>query len=170
MKHTLGLSVFFLLAGTAAQAIDLNTDALKTMQQQGHEIVEKAESQDWRSFRLEGGQCLQIAGAVDKVGANVVLRDCNASAKVQQFSFDDQGRLVSHGGTCLGVGGDANQPGANALMQKCGGQNFQKWRLDPQSRLHNQLNKCLHAAGAPGQPTGNVISQNCSANANQVWK
>lgn len=151
-----------------ATAVDLNTDALKTMQQQGHKIVE--ESRDWRSFSLANGQCLQVGGPTDKVGAKLLLRKCNARSDNQKFRFDEQGRLASVGGTCVGVAGDANKPGANAVMQACGGASFQGWKQDGNKRLVNGLGKCLQAAGKPEEPNGNVITNNCNQAANQVWK
>ncbi|MFV8816975.1 ricin-type beta-trefoil lectin domain protein [Haliea sp. E17] len=170
MKLTVCLSSLFVFVASGAMAIDLNTDALKTMQQQGQEIVAQAQQAQWRSFALDGDMCLQMAGTPDKVGASMVVRKCNASAKNQQFSFDDQGRLATQGGVCVGVAGDASKPGANALTQACGGQAFQKWRIDEAGRLHNNANKCLLAVGKPGEPTGNVVSSNCNASPNQVWK
>ncbi len=171
MKHKACLTALLGLFATGALAVDLNTDALKAMQQEGLDIVEQAKS--WQSFELdvgEGGQCLQIAGPPNKVGANIVLRNCNKNAKNQQWTFDEDSRLVSHGDTCIGVAGNAGKPGANVVTQECSGQNHQKWRLDAQNRLHNELKKCLQAAGKPGEPSGNVISQNCGGSPNQVWK
>lgn len=171
MKHMALFSSLLALAAAGALAVDLNTDALKTMQKQGQEIVERAK--DWQSFELdagEGSKCLQIAGPPDKVGANVVLRKCNQNASNQQWTFDGESRLVSHGDTCIGVGGNANKPGANVVNQECGGDKSQRWQLDGQNRLHNELNKCLQATGKPGKPAGNVISQNCNGSPNQVWK
>jgi hypothetical protein len=151
-----------------AGAVDLNTDALKKMQQEGHKIVE--ESKQWRSFSLHNGQCLQVGGPPDKVGANLVIRDCNPKANSQKWRFDEQGRLTSFGGTCVGVAGDATKPGANAVMQACGGAKFQSWKHDGKQRLVNGLDNCLQAAGKADAPSGNVVTANCSGSPNQVWK
>ncbi|MEE4144306.1 MAG: RICIN domain-containing protein [Halieaceae bacterium] len=146
-----------------ASAVDLNTDALKTMQQEGHKIVEA--SKNWRSFTLHNGQCLQVGGAPDKVGANLVIRDCNPKANSQKWQFDDKGRLASFGGTCVGVAGDAN-----ALMQACSGEKSQQWKHDGKQRLVNGLKQCLQAAGKADAPSGNVVTATCSGSPNQVWK
>jgi hypothetical protein len=152
----------------AAGAVDFNTDALKSMQEEGHKIVE--EEKGLRTFSLAGGKCLEASGEPGKPGANLVVKSCNAKSDSQKWRFDDQGRLVSHGGTCVGVSGEAGKPGANAVMQKCGGAKSQQWQHDGKKRLVNGLKKCLQAAGDPKKPGPNVVTDACGDSPNQVWK
>ena len=60
MKQTYLLAGFLCLYATSAAAIELNTDAMKKMQAEGHKIVE--EQQGARLLKLPNGQCLQAAG------------------------------------------------------------------------------------------------------------
>lgn len=147
-----------------AGAVDFNTDALKSMQEEGHKIVE--ESQGLRTFKLPSGQCLHAKG---QAGTNLVVNKCKPKSDNQKWRFDDKGRLASQGGACVGVAGDANKAGASAVMQKCSGAKFQQWRQDGKKRLVNGLGKCLEAAGDPKSPSGNVVTAACSDAPNQVW-
>ncbi len=145
-----------------AHAVDLNTDALKKMQQEGHKILE--EEQGARMLRIDDGNCLAAGGKPGQVGASVVTQKCNDKANPQKWSFDDQGRLVSHGGTCVATAGNATKPGTNAVLQKCAGNAQQKWSLDKQNRLAGRSGLCLQANG------NNVVAAACSGAKNQKWR
>ncbi len=153
--------VLGLCMGTA-NAVDLNTDALKKMQEEGHKIIE--EETGARMLRLENGNCLAAGGKPGQQGANVVAQKCNDKANPQKWSFDDQGRLVSHGGTCVATAGNATAPGTNAVLQKCAGNAQQKWSLDKQNRIAGRAGLCLQANG------GNVVAAACSNSSNQKWR
>ena len=146
----------------SAGAVDLNTDALKKMQQEGHKIVE--EERGKRMFRLANGNCLAAGGTPGQAGASVVAQKCNDKANPQKWSFDDNGRLVSHGGTCVATAGNATKPGTNAVLQKCAGNAQQKWSLDKQNRLAGRAGLCLQANGS------NVVAAACSGANNQKWR
>ena len=147
---------------SGANAVDLNTDALKKMQQEGHKIVE--EQGAVRSLRLANGNCLAAAGKPGQAGANLVVQKCNANANPQKWTFDGQGRLVSHGGTCVGTAGNSSKHGTNAVLQKCAGQPQQTWSLDKQARLAGPNGLCLQATG------GNVMAAKCGNSASQKWQ
>ena len=91
----------------------------------------------------------------------MVVQKCNDKANQQKWSFDGQGRLVSHGGTCVATAGNATKPGTNAVLQKCAGNAQQKWALDKQKRLAGRAGLCLQANG------GNVVAAACSGANNQ---
>lgn len=168
MKYASLGAALLALSTPFAGAVELNTDTLKTMQEQGHEIV--AQEEAYRSFRASGDRCMQIAGPTDKVGANLGLSSCKADAKNQELRFDEKSRLVSRGGTCVGVAGDPAKQGANVVMQECSGDKTQTWKLDGDNRLSNGMNKCLQARGKPDSGKGNVVSANCGKAANLVWE
>lgn len=142
----------------AAGAVDFNTDALKSMQEEGHQIVE--EEMGMRAFKSASGQCLQDSNP-GKAGAQVVTRKCNAKSSQQKWRFDDKGRLAAMGGTCLSAG---NKAGAGAVTQACGSSKSQQWQLDGKKRLANGAGQCLE-----GQKDGSVATAGCSDSANQVW-
>ncbi len=151
MKKAYFLSALMLCIGSAANAVEFNKEALKSMQEEGHKIVE--ESQAGRVFKTAGGECLDIAGA------GMVVRNCNASAKTQQWSLSGQGHLISHDGRCV----------TGAKLQKCGAGQAQQWKHDGNGRLINATQKCLQVQGNPPKPGAKVVAANCSKAPNQVW-
>ncbi len=153
MKLKTGLLLVMIPAAMAAQAVTLNTDALKSMQEEGHKIV--AESQNARSFKSHSGQCLDMAGKV------LVLKNCSGKASGQKWHFDDQGRLAAHDGRCVG---------GNAQLQNCGGAAAQKWKLDGQGRLANGANKCLQPQGNNPKAGTKVVAGACGGSPHQQWK
>ncbi len=154
LRYAAAVSISIYAAG--AMAVELNTDAMKKMQQEGHKILEEEKGQ--RTFALPNGNCLQAAGG------NVASAKCNDKAANQKWRLDDTGRLVSHDGAkCASVAGDGKKPGSNAVLQKCSGDARQKWKLDGAKRLTNQKGLCLQANG------NNVVAAKCSKAATQKW-
>ena len=151
MKQAYFLAALMVVLGPVANAVEFNTDALKSMQEEGHKIV--AESKGARAYKAAGGQCLDIAGAA------LVIRACNAKAKTQMWNFDGQGRLVAHDGRCV----------TGSQLQKCGAANTGKWKLDGQKRLANGAKQCLQIQGNPPKPGAKVVAAACNKSPNQVW-
>lgn len=137
---------------SVANAVDLNKDALKSMQQEGLKIVE--ESQEGRNYKTGNGLCLDFAGAA------LLVKPCNNNA-TQKWHFDDNGRLVTSDKRCVA--------GA-AQLQQCGTLDGQKWKLDAQKRLANGFNKCLQVQANPPTAGAKVVAAICNNGANQVWK
>ena len=152
MKRIIGFSVISLAVATSAQAVQLNNDALKSMQQEGHKIV--AESQGARPYVASNGQCL------DFKGNGLVLAKCNDKSNSQKWKMDDKKRLVAHNGRCIG----------GAQLQDCGNSKGQKWTHDASHRLINQAKKCLQPQGNPPKNGAAVTAANCGKSAHQVWK
>ena len=155
MKHTYLLAGLLGLCAATATAIELNTDAMKKMQEEGHKIAEQEQGQ--RALKLANGQCLEAAGGT------VAGAKCNGKASNQKWRFDDMGRLVNMEGSCVSVEGGGKAPGASAIAQPCGGSGAQKWKLDGAKRLVNAQGMCLQANG------DNVVTAQCSNNPNQKW-
>ena len=143
----------------AAQAVDFNKDALKSMQEEGHKIV--ANDAEMRAFKLPSGLCLQAASS-GKAGASLLARKCNAKSNSQKWRFDKK-RLTNPAGVCIDVSG-GSKSGAAAVMAKCGSAKSQQWKHDGKKRLVNGAKQCLEADGAK------VVAANCSNSPNQVWK
>ena len=152
MKHVYILAGLLAACIPAVQAVELNKEALKTMQNEGHKIV--AESQGGKAYKTSNGLCLDIAGA------GLVVRNCNADTKNQNWRLDDQSRLVAHSGNCV----DGSQ------LKKCGGSPSQKWNLDGQKHLANRSKQCLQTQGNPPKAGAKVVATACSKAPNQVWK
>jgi hypothetical protein len=153
MKQVFLLLLATGLLATGARAVEFNTDALKSMQEEGHRIVE--ESQGGRAFKAANNFCLDVAGA------GMVIRKCKAESKTQKWVTDGQGRLVAHDGRCVD----------GARLAKCGGAKSQKWKHDGKNRLANNNNKCLQIQGSPLKGGAKVVPADCrDKTPNQVWK
>ena len=140
-----------LLAGNAL-AVEFNTDALKSMQDEGLRMVE--ESEGGRHYKAANNFCLDIAGA------GLVVRKCGEGSKSQKWITDSQGRLVAHDGRCVD----------GARLVKCGGAKSQKWKLQDNKRLTNQNKQCLQVASHPPKGETKVTAAACNKKAAaQVW-
>ncbi|MBA6413341.1 ricin-type beta-trefoil lectin domain protein [Parahaliea sp. F7430] len=141
-------------AAPAVNAVSFNKEALKAMQQEGHKIVEQAESK--RLYRAGAGLCL------DSTGPRAVLKACNDKEAKQNWTSNEQQQLVASDGRCLGIANGA------AVLQKCSAAKNQQWQHDDKKRLVNNLQQCLQfqgnlVAGA------NVIPAQCNDAPRQVW-
>jgi Ricin-type beta-trefoil lectin domain len=152
MKRIIAFSALAVMCAAPALAVEFNTDALKSMQEEGHKIV--AESGSARSYKASNGQCLEAKGS------GLVIANCNGKNNNQKWTMDGNQRLVAHDGRCVG----------GAQLQKCGGSNAQKWTLDGSKRLASKDKKCLQPQGSPPKAGAKVIAASCSKSAHQVWK
>lgn len=149
--------VFLLAALTAVlvpgvQAVELNKEAMKTMQKEGHRLVE--ESQGGRAYKTDNNLCL------DTGGGGLVVRKCNAGSETQKWIMDSNSRLVAHDGRCV----------AGAQLAKCGAGTGQKWKYDDRQRLANQNKQCLQVEGNPAKAGARVSASACNKAPAQVWK
>lgn len=136
--------------GASAQATEFNKDALKAMQQQGHQIVEESES---RRFKAQGDLCL------DTSDEGLLVKTCS-DADSQKWRLDDQQRLIAHSGQCV----------AGAKVRECGDENAQKWTLDDEKRLANANQRCLQVQGGAPQSGAKVITAPCGDVVAQIWQ
>lgn len=152
MKQLTLLNMAFLGFALPALAVEFNTDALKSMQKEGHKIV--AEAQGGKPFKTRNGLCLDYAGKV------VMVKKCKSSGSSQTWHFDDKGRLVASDGRCI----------AGSNLAKCSGAKGQQWEQDGKGRLAGNNGKCLQTQGNPPKAGAKVVAAGCSGAANQVWK
>ncbi|WP_165954181.1 RICIN domain-containing protein [Seongchinamella unica] len=152
MKRIFFVSAMYLAFTAPAQAVEFNTDALKSMQEEGHKIV--AESQGARSYKASNGECL------DFKGNGLLLAKCNDKKNSQNWTMDDKQRLVANNGRCIG--------GSN--LQECSNAKAQKWTHDGQQRLISNARKCLQPQGNPPESGARVVAGNCSKSDHLVWK
>ena len=152
MKQALLLAGLIAACAPVVQAVDLNKDAMKAMQQEGHKII--AESDAGRAYKTVNGLCLDLANSA------LVVRKCNAKTNNQKWHFDDKNRLVAHNGQCV----------EGVQLKKCGGAATQKWKLDGKKRLANNSKLCLQTEGNPPKGGAKVTATTCGKAANQVWK
>lgn len=134
-----------------ANAVEFNTGALRSMQQEGLKIVGEAQG---RTYKTSNGLCLDIT----EVG--LVVKLCDAKSQSQIWKIDSQSRLVANDGRCV----------AGAQLQVCGTGNAQKWKVDEKKRLSNAEMQCLHVEGNPPKAGVKVIATACSEAPNQIWQ
>jgi hypothetical protein len=164
------VSIALAIAGicaSAAFAVDFNKDALKKMQEEGHNIVDQ--EQGLRALRLASNLCLHAAKP-DKAGSKLQVAKCKPKSDNQKWQFDDKGRLATKGGVCLGIGGEAQKAGATAELQKCGGAKHQRWTLNDKGHLVNELGNCLQAAGQGTKAGAKLESRPCGKSPAQTWE
>ncbi|MDX1569448.1 MAG: RICIN domain-containing protein [Xanthomonadales bacterium] len=136
--------------GTSAQATEFNKDALKTMQQQGHEIAEDAP----RRFKAKGDFCL------DTSDDGLVVKACSDEA-TQKWKFDDKRRLVANSGRCVAVG----------KLADCDASDVKSWTHDDAKRLVNADGKCLQIKGNTPKADAKVVNAACKKDVvGQVWE
>jgi hypothetical protein len=153
MKRVFLITAVTSLLASGAQAIEFNQDALKSMQQEGHKIVEEAQA--GRAYKAANDFCL------DTAGDGLVIRKCNAGSKTQKWTMDGQSRLVANDGRCLD----------GARLAKCTGTNSQKWRHVEKKRLANHNNRCLQLQDNKLAAGTRVVATACNNKApGQVWK
>ena len=133
-----------------AVAVDFNTEALKSMQKEGHQIA--AEALGSRSFKTGKNFCLDYAGKV------VMVRKCKKTGTKQSWRLDDSGRLLASDGRCV----------AGQYLAKCNQGKNQKWKLDDKNRLSNG-GRCLQTQSNPARNGAKVVPAPCNNAANQVW-
>jgi hypothetical protein len=153
MKQVFLLTAAAAVLASAAQAVEFNKDAMKSMQEEGLKIVE--ETQGARNYKTANGFCLDMAGN------GLVVRKCNAGSRTQKWILDSQTRLVAHDGRCV----------TGPQLSQCGSGKAQKWQYDKQQRLANQNNACLQVQASPPSEGAKVGVAACKDKvAAQVWK
>ena len=120
MKQVFLLPALAAILVTSAQAVELNTDALKTMQKEGHRIVE--ESEGGRAYKAANGFCL------DAAGAGLVVRKCQGGSKTQKWKYDGNKRLANHNKQCLQIQGNTPKDGAKVVATACSKAAGQVWK------------------------------------------
>ena len=149
MIQRFAVAALVAVVGASAHAVEFNTDALKAMQEEGHQIVADAEG---RRFEVAGGFCL------DTAGNGLVVRACS-DAETQKWRLDDQSFLVAKSGQCV----------AGASLRDCAG-NTQTWTWDDSKRLVNAARQCLQVQGNAPAAGARVRTAACSGAATQMWQ
>ncbi|WP_026928883.1 lectin [Glycomyces tenuis] len=117
----------------------------------------------------ESGRCLDVTGASQASGTEVVIWDCNGQAN-QSWTATGTGELRVYGDKCLDVSGGATANGSPVIIWDCNGGTNQQWRVNGDGSITAVgANKCLDVSGrgtANGTP---VVIWDCNGQANQQW-
>ena len=152
MKLKYVLAGLLVACVSAVNAVELNKDALKSMQKEGHKLLE--DSAGGRAFKGAGGFCLGVAGS------KMELRPCKPDTKNQLWKLDGKARLIAHNGQCVD----------GARLKKCGSGSTQKWSHDGKKRLANGKKQCLQIQGDKPKAGAKIVISACNNSASQVWK
>ncbi|WP_245966871.1 RICIN domain-containing protein [Sphaerisporangium album] len=118
---------------------------------------------------VASGRCLDVNGASQANGAQVLIWDCNGQAN-QQWTSTASSELRVYGGKCLDVNGGGTADGTPVIIWDCNGQNNQKWRLNADGTITAiGANKCLDVS-ALGTANGTKVQiWSCTGQNNQKW-
>ncbi|MGI5270444.1 ricin-type beta-trefoil lectin domain protein [Nonomuraea sp. CA-218870] len=123
---------------------------------------------DTGAFRgVASNRCLDVNGASQANGAQVLIWDCNGQAN-QQWTVTSAGELRVYGGKCLDVNGGGTADGSAVIIWDCNGQNNQKWRHNTDGTITAVgANKCLDVSATANGTRTQIWT--CHGGANQKW-
>ncbi|WP_169945445.1 lectin [Microbispora sp. H11081] len=115
------------------------------------------------------GRCLDVNGASQTNGAQVLIWDCNGQNN-QQWTSTSAGELRVYGNKCLDVNGGGTADGSSVIIWDCNGQNNQKWRFNSDGSITAVgANKCLDVTGVGTANGTRVQIWSCNGQSNQRW-
>ncbi|MCG5221087.1 lectin [Streptosporangium sp. KLBMP 9127] len=122
--------------------------------------------------RIQGvgsGRCLDVTGASQANGTQVVIWDCNGQNN-QQWASTAAGELRVYGNKCLDVNNNGTADGTGVLIWDCNGQNNQKWRFNTDGTITAVgANKCLDVANNATTNNARLQIWTCTGGSNQRW-
>nr|WP_229806085.1 lectin [Microbispora rosea] len=115
------------------------------------------------------GRCLDVTGASQANGTEVVIWDCHGQAN-QQWTFTGAGELRVYGNKCLDVYDRGTADGTPVIIWDCNGQDNQKWRFNPDGTITAVgADKCLDVANYGTANGSKVHIWTCHGGTNQRW-
>ncbi|WP_432933166.1 ThuA domain-containing protein [Microbispora sp. CA-135349] len=116
---------------------------------------------------VASGRCLDVNGASQTNGAQVLIWDCNGQNN-QKWTSTSAGELRVYGNKCLDVNGGGTANGTSVIIWDCNGQNNQKWRLNSDGSITAVgANKCLDVSGTANGTKAQIYT--CNGQNNQKW-
>ncbi|MEU8379646.1 lectin [Streptosporangium sp. NPDC048865] len=118
---------------------------------------------------VASNRCVDVTGAVQTNGTQVVIWDCNGQSN-QQWTATPAGELRVYGNKCLDVNNNGTADGTGVIIWDCNGQNNQKWRFNSDGSITALgANKCLDVAGNATANNTRLQIWSCNGAANQRW-
>ncbi|MEV0168233.1 glycoside hydrolase family 27 protein [Nonomuraea fuscirosea] len=122
--------------------------------------------------RIQGagsGRCLDVTGASQTNGTQVVIWDCHQQSN-QQWTSTSAGELRVYGTKCLDVDHAGTADGTGVIIWDCNGQSNQRWRFNTDGSITAVgANKCLDVAGNATANGTRLQIWTCTGAANQRW-
>ncbi|WP_405087891.1 glycoside hydrolase family 27 protein [Microbispora sp. NBC_01389] len=118
---------------------------------------------------VASGRCLDVNGASQSNGAQVLIWDCNGQNN-QKWASTSASELRVYGNKCLDVNNAGTADGSSVIIWDCNGQNNQKWRLNSDGTITAVgANKCLDVSGSGTANGTKVQIWSCNGQNNQKW-
>ncbi|MGP3929443.1 glycoside hydrolase family 27 protein [Nonomuraea sp. KM88] len=122
--------------------------------------------------RVQGvgsGRCLDVNGASQANGTQVVIWDCHQQNN-QQWTSTTAGELRVYGNKCLDVNNAATADGTSVIIWDCNGQSNQQWRFNTDGSITAVgAGKCLDVAGNATANGTRLQIWTCTGASNQRW-
>lgn len=83
--------------------------------------------QEYHSISNYGGDCLDVAGAINTNRTNIQVYKCNSTV-AQQWKFTSKNEIRNKMGKCLEVSGGVNKIGTNIQLYDCNSTRSQFWK------------------------------------------
>ncbi|WP_182876315.1 ThuA domain-containing protein [Microbispora sp. H10670] len=116
---------------------------------------------------VASGRCLDVNGASQSNGAQVLIWDCNGGNN-QKWTSTSATELRVYGNKCLDVNGGGTANGTAVIIWDCNGQNNQKWRFNSDGSITAVgANKCLDVSGTANGTKAQIYT--CNGQNNQKW-
>ncbi|WP_182909857.1 ThuA domain-containing protein [Microbispora sp. H13382] len=116
---------------------------------------------------VASNRCLDVNGASQSNGAQVLIWDCNGGNN-QKWTSTSASELRVYGNKCLDVNGGGTANGTAVIIWDCNGQNNQKWRFNSDGSITAVgANKCLDVSGTANGTKAQIYT--CNGQNNQKW-
>jgi len=114
-------------------------------------------------------RCLDVSGASQANGAQVVIWDCNGNDN-ERWTNTAAGELRSYDTKCLDVLNQATAPGSAVSIWDCNGGANQRWTVNGNGTIVGaQSGLCLSPAGGSTANGTPVVIAACTGATNQQW-
>ncbi|MGB8536104.1 MAG: RICIN domain-containing protein [Acidobacteriaceae bacterium] len=131
--------------------------------------VVKAKYRGPGPIRVEGGKCIDDAGASTNNGSPIQIFTCNSSG-AQSWTWNSGDGTLRALGKCMDVTGGATTNGTQIQLFDCNGTGSQQWRWRNQNRLVNpQSGRCLDVTGGSTADGTRLQQFDCNGSAAQIW-
>jgi hypothetical protein len=120
-------------------------------------------------IRVEGGKCIDDAGASTNNGTAVQIFTCNRS-EAQSWTWNSADGTLRALGKCMDVTGGALTNGTQIQLFDCNGSGSQEWRWRNQNRLVNpHSGRCLAVTGGSTADGTRLQQFDCNGTAAESW-
>ena len=115
------------------------------------------------------GRCVDVPGASQTNGTQLIIWDCNGGAN-QQWTRQSDGTLHVYGNKCMDAQGNGTTPGTAVAIWDCNGGANQQWRVNTDGTIVGvQSGLCLDVTGNATANSSLIELWTCNGGSNQKW-